>query len=345
MFINTLKEISKAIIASKTIADELQAVDLLTVFFDQNINTKDFFDSKNEQLTKGGYALSSFHASICVDDALRTSKFIKSTYKAIQELQKKFTNQPISILYAGCGPYATLLLPLLPLFKPNELDIILLDINKSSIDSVKKIMNSPDFSSYKIQTIQADATSYQKPKNWPLHLLLTETMFKALLAEPQVLITKNLAPQLETGGILIPEEIKISFGYAFFGNIPFLSSNESINVLFFDKLKCIDEIEKKQLFSITKDLDFVSKKNPENNHIKSTFFELPKNFSNHPDVCLFTEITVFDHFKLNTSESYITNPNCLLSLYTTQNANFIQFNYQYESIPNWTYQLKQVESE
>lgn len=337
MYVSELKKNCQFILESKTIKEELESVQMLSFFFENSIFLKENFDKKNEQFTNGGIALSSFHASICIDDALRTARFIKSVYSAILALQERFPNQKSTILYAGCGPYATLLLPLLPLFSIDDLDIILLDINKSSILSVKKIIAAIGLEQYKIQTVQADATKYKKPDSCTIHLLITETMFKALLMEPQVLVTKNLVPQLDPNGILIPQEINLSFGYSFFANEAFLQDIDSMNVAFFTNFH---QNQKNHLFTINKNLDFVEKLDSDSCKIESDFFKLPRDFSSNPDICIYTEIKIFDNFKLNTAQSYITNPYCLESLYNIAADSQLKFCYHYSSIPKWTYQLK-----
>jgi hypothetical protein len=337
MFVTELKKICQFILESKTIKEELESVQMLSFFFENSIFLKENFDKNNAQFTNGGIALSSFHASICMDDALRTARFIKSVYSAILVLQERFPNQKSTILYAGCGPYATLLLPLLPLFSRDDLDIILLDINKSSLLSVKKIIAAIGLEQYTIQTIQADATKYIKPDSCTIHLLITETMFKALLMEPQVLVTKNLVPQLDPNGILIPQEINLSFGYSFFANEAFLQNSDSMNVEFFTNPH---QNQKNNLFTINKNLDFLEKSDSESCIIESDYFELPQDFSSNPDICIYTEIKIFDNYKLSSAQSYITNPYCLESLYTIAANSKLKFCYHYDSIPKWTYKLK-----
>jgi hypothetical protein len=56
---------------------------------------------------------------------------------------------------------------------------------------------------------QADATRYRCPDWQRPHLVISETMKAALESEPQVAITRNLAPQLVHGGLLVPERIEL----------------------------------------------------------------------------------------------------------------------------------------
>ena len=219
MYKKQLLNISHGIINSNCVEEELIHAKLLSDFFVNLIyNNKESLQQKTtETLIPGGIALSSADAAICLNDQLRTSRFIKGTYIAIKELLHRFPNQKINILYAGCGPYAPLLLPLLPFFNKEDIRVTLLDINAASIQSVKELMSILDLRDYIHDIIQTDAVKYKQPELHPLHLVITETMFHALIREPQVAITANLAPQITKNGILIPEEIKLDLVYTFFG--------------------------------------------------------------------------------------------------------------------------------
>src|SRR5690606_3672370 len=147
---------------------------------------------------------------------------MKGVYKALISAIKIFQDTRINILYAGCGPFAPLILPLLPFFKPEQLSVTLIDINQYSIQTIKEIVAELEYEPYIAAITVADATQYTYSKLKTLHLVITETMFQALTREPQVVITRNLAPQLTKGGILIPEEVKISWRYSFFSKEPYL---------------------------------------------------------------------------------------------------------------------------
>ena len=155
-----------------------------------------------------GLAISPEAAANCVSDYKRSVVFIRAAYQAIKASQSKFTHSKIKVLYAGCGPFATQILPLLVKFTAKDLQLTFIDMHQESLDSVKLILNFFQLNEYDIQLEVDDACLYQP--NEQQHVIITETMQKAIEQEPQYQITKNLAPFLISGGIFIPEKIQIT---------------------------------------------------------------------------------------------------------------------------------------
>ena len=213
---NELENITRDILNSYTVQDEIESVKRLSAFFSGISNAHLKNESTNEITLNGGIALSTAHAADCLDDYLRTARFIKGTYAAIKDVVNRFPGERINILYAGCGPYATILLPLLPLFSKDEISVTFLDINETSLVSVKSILTDLDLIGYAREIIKNDAITYEYDKALSLHMVVSETMFNALTREPQVAITANLAPQMVEGGILIPQAIGLEAICTFF---------------------------------------------------------------------------------------------------------------------------------
>lgn len=162
----------------------------------------------DDSLLNDGVAISPEAAAHCVSDTQRTVVFIRAAYAAITNAKQRFANAPIEVLYAGCGPFATLLLPLLANFRPGELVVHLLDIHQRSLDSVALLIRHFDLEGHRISYVKDDACHYQHSSN--LHVIIAETMQKSLEQEPQFAVTANLAPQLHARGIFSPQKIEVS---------------------------------------------------------------------------------------------------------------------------------------
>ncbi|MFT4825131.1 MAG: hypothetical protein ACI9DH_000991 [Halioglobus sp.] len=160
-----------------------------------------------DSFLSSGVAINAQAAAHCVTDYQRTVVFLRGINAALVELLERFPEAPIKILYAGCGPYGTLLLPLLDRFDPDRLDIALIDYHQQSLDSVAQLIDFFDYRNYTINLHRGDACDYQHAE--ALHLIVAEVMQKALEQEPQFEATANLAPQLNPGGLFIPQRIEV----------------------------------------------------------------------------------------------------------------------------------------
>ena len=160
-----------------------------------------------DSLLDNGVAINPRAAAHCAVDYQRSVMFIRGVHAAINTLKLRFPDTPIEILYAGCGPFATLLLPLLVKFNPGELCISMLDIHQRSLESVELLLAHFELGAHATRTIRADACHYTHPKK--LHLVIAETMQKSLEQEPQFVVTANLGPQLWPTGIFIPQRIEV----------------------------------------------------------------------------------------------------------------------------------------
>lgn len=156
-----------------------------------------------------GTALGLNYAAQCLIDYKRTVKFLKAITTAIAEKQEKNPRELIHIFYAGCGPYATFLALIAPLFTPKEVQFSLLEINKKSIESAKKIINSLELTDYVQEFYLADAVTFKIPNPDTIHILISETLDALLYRECYVPILFNLLPQLNKDIALIPENVVI----------------------------------------------------------------------------------------------------------------------------------------
>ena len=143
-----------------------------------------------------GKALSPSLAATCVEDSARTAAFLRGIDQAVR------TREPREVLYAGTGPFAPLLLPLMPRYP--DLNVTFLDIHQHSIDSVRKLA---EHFGVRGHFVVGDATEYRHPR--AIDLLVVETMQAALSKEPQVAIMRHLATQLANRGTMIPQNVVV----------------------------------------------------------------------------------------------------------------------------------------
>jgi hypothetical protein len=156
-----------------------------------------------------GSAISPLDAGRCLLDVRRTAVYLRGVYDAIQEAQRRFPGEIINILYAGCGPFALLCLPLLPLLAGQAVHFTLLDVHARAIACVQEILAAVRLEAANIECLVSDATHYQLPDHRRLHIVVSEAMQRALEKEPQVAILMNTAPQLAARGLMVPEMIAV----------------------------------------------------------------------------------------------------------------------------------------
>ncbi len=327
---NPFQSIINQLLASKTPHEEVDAAKAISKLYHQILN-KYVLDTafKNTEPTNvdGGIALSSQHALDCLEDPFRTTRFLKAVHHAILDCFDLFPSEKINILYAGCGPAAPLLIPLLGLFKPSQISITLLDLNLSSLSSVSILIEEFGLQEYIRDSVQADATTYRFPKQIPLHLVVTETMDKGLTKEPQVRITQNLASQIIPKGILIPEEIRIYTEHSFYSKEPYFDIYKDV----FNLGKPIETIDRQVLFSIDKNI----KPKPLFS-FESDWIQVPENFKEYPDITIFAKIYIYKNYILSKGESLISNPYGLNNLYNI-NSHSYKLIHTTEGIPRWDF--------
>jgi hypothetical protein len=259
---------------------------------------------------------------------------LRGTFTALLEAQKRFSQRPIEILYAGCGPFAALVVPLTTQFSAADIRFTLLDIHHRSLDSAQQLFRALDLETFVRHYIQGDATSYIHNSNGPLHMVITETMQRALVKEPQVAITLNLVPQLCPGGILIPEKISIDaclFDLKKEFLVPSYSDDAAPSSESLDSHRI--RIELGRVFEIGVDnaqhLATMRSKDAASTdgRFPAVVLDVPREAEKDLHIMLRTEITVFGSAMLREYDSGLTHPAILHELGSIGNGSRIEFQY------------------
>lgn len=161
-----------------------------------------------ETPTANGLAVSPTMAAMCCDDVARTVTFIRGAQAAIIEARKRLPQRPVSVLYAGCGPYATLAVPLMSVFAAGDVVFTLLDLHRESIESARAVVESLELGGFVAGFEVADAGAYRVREHQPPDVILLEVMQACLEAEPQVAVTRHLLRQAPDA-ILVPQAVRI----------------------------------------------------------------------------------------------------------------------------------------
>lgn len=250
--------------------------------------------TKNIQTTNG-IAIGTTWAAYCSKDYVRTYRFIKGLYEAVEEKRKQHPNKKIQILYAGSGPFGTLAIPLTSIFSEKEIGITFLEINPESIKCLKNVIQELSVNSYITNIIECDASEYVLENN-DIDIVLSETMLAALYKEPQVKISLNLLNQLNDDVILIPERISVDLGLLNIGE----DTQESLKNMpySYKTIKTLIELNKNYINQIN-----IIRKFPIHRlSIKK------RDLKSHPDLHFLTHITTFGENHISYKESGLTIP-------------------------------------
>jgi hypothetical protein len=312
-----------------------------------NISAESFYpEDSSDTLLDYGLALSPKGAAFCLLEYIRTAKFLRGLRAAIIEARRRFPpKSPVHVLYAGCGPFAPLAIPLATQFSVNDVQFTLLDIHQRSLDAARQIVETFGLANFIKDYVQADATSYRHDGATPIHLVVTETMQRALSGEPHLAVTANLAPQLCEGGLLIPEEVCVEACLAqaekFYEEIP--PWEEIANMVWGAPESHKDRIGLGQLISLTaQNADAWQRNNfyPDNeNELCKPLacLSLPLVSDERLTLMLQTSVTIWRDIRLEPYQSTITYPVMLDDMKPFDHEARVEFRYCLSANPRIKY--------
>jgi hypothetical protein len=139
--------------------------------------------SAGETLSVDGLALSPLMAAMCADDYKRTVTFIRGLHAAIAAYRTQVSGRPVRVLYAGCGPFAMLAVPLMAVLAAEEVTFELLDMHAESVASANSIIDSLELAASVSASHVMNASDYQIDRDRPPDIILLEIMNACLEKE------------------------------------------------------------------------------------------------------------------------------------------------------------------
>lgn len=247
-----------------------------------------------------GKAIGPEWAALCIDDLMRTKRFISGTYKAIRKVLYDCPDKPVTLLYVGTGPFATLITAISTLFTPAQLQLVLVEINPISLAGLKNCIKNFGMENYVKAIHSCDAVTFQPENAHDIDILLLECLQYALVKEQQVPITHHLIPQLREDIIMIPQAINLSVCLIDHkAKVQYIENGGSDRSYFTKKINPV--------FSLTKESIKANPANAAGNIdfplVTTSLEDIPENYSS---IAIATEIDVFDDQKLLMEECSLT---------------------------------------
>lgn len=308
----TLQKIAKVLIESTTDYAQLSTAIIQLRELYLKLSEVDLHNDKNRKdiYLSSGKALGTSWAARCVDDVMRTKKFISGVYQAVQTLLDKHPEKTVHILYAGTGPFATLVTPLTTLFSSDQLQFTFLELNTVSYQKVQEVVQQLGIASYVRRIVQCDATTYQIPVDERVDIVLSETMQNALKNEQQVPIIYNLLQQIDYEVILIPELIELQLAgiNAARNRDRILHGSEEP---YHEVLGSFFKLDIPSVRTFYDQYQELSDTHVFSNH----HFKIPESLrKNFPELYVFTRLCVYQNIEILPSESGLTLPYKLADL-------------------------------
>lgn len=156
---------------------------------------------------QNGKFVSQITAAHCLKDIARSARFLRGLYSAIKDQLK--TKDSVHMLYAGCGPYATLFTPLTYFFDSTQVKATMLEIGKVPMANAQKVYDQLELTEYVKAWVNADGTDPDIQFDETFDIIVSETMQAALKKECQVPLTRNLVRFLKEDGTFVPQNVKV----------------------------------------------------------------------------------------------------------------------------------------
>lgn len=271
---------------------------------------------------RSGTAISPVQAARCVRDYLRTAGFMGGLLAAVDEARRRFVDRPIHVLYAGCGPFATLAVPVARRLGPDEVRFTLIDTHRASLDAARRVLGALGLTDRVRAFVEADAAEYEHDGP-EVHVVVSETMGVALIGEPQVAVTRNLARLLPPGGIFVPRRVSLDACLADIGHEQ--STKVGVDPSEIETVVSrlhAERVPLGRVFELVAGPD-----QPDGASLTSPRTVDVPAIAEPQWPVIFTEVEVFPGFVLGEYESEITTPYTLVDLGQLEAGDAVEFSY------------------
>ncbi len=274
--------------------------------------------------TDNGRATGTYGAAMCVIDCMRTKRYMQGVYASVTE--HLTTHSSIKILYAGCGPFALLVLPLTLLFTPSQVQIQCVELNTASINCFKKLIRKLGIEAFFTEIIFDDAAELKLQNANQYDLMITETMMNALKNEAQVAITINLLSQCKEDIILIPNEVQVNFAC--------MTNDSSIHQKIFRSQSPLLHLNKQTAYQFSGWLQ------ERNNVLLQKTFELNSDVYHEGDQLSYTTIIhIYGKYSLLINETGLTVQVAIMPIQKIRIGQLVKFEYRMGSRPGFVHEF------
>ena len=278
-----------------------------------------------ESYTENGLAVSPKWAEMCLDEYVRTIQFLRGLNTAIQTAKSQSSARPIRVLYIGCGPFATLAMPLMSIYGADETVFTLIDIHQESADSVMRIASKLGLAD-RIEHIHViDALTYQIDQANPPDILVMEIMQASLDKEMQVPVARHILAQAPSI-IMVPEAIHV--------DVKLVQPSVEYDTMLSGDLEALARSRQPigRVFSLTKET-IADWSSIEGGTLPAATVKIPAFDSNTHQLIMFTEIITFGQHRLHNRDTGLTAPQVHPSIVSTTPGDHIQFEYRLGQCP------------
>ncbi|OEZ46472.1 hypothetical protein JAB1_49530 [Janthinobacterium sp. MP5059B] len=164
-----------------------------------------------ESFLPSGWAISPMQAGLCAREPYRSAAFIQGLALAVRERLEVSGGRPVRVLYAGCGPFALLALPVMAVLDADLVQFVILDVHAETLAYARELIASLGLDRHVTAYICADAAAYRIAGGAMPDVIVSETMNTALGKEPQVAILRNLHAQAPAAALL-PASVTVHLG-------------------------------------------------------------------------------------------------------------------------------------